>query len=168
MEVWQRMKLSFTNSSFGLILSLVNVHLYLRYRPSGYLSALKRSCGFVLTDVPVLTDLSCEPRGLTGRRALALAEQSSGTCPNRNRSIIKKRPVFSKPSGSRSARKRARTEGSARPTGRRACLRAVRRLGRSPLNREDILILPVHNKLRFAGLVAPAGSPHPIPSRTRP
>ena len=27
MEVWQRMKLSFTNSSFGLILSLVNVHL---------------------------------------------------------------------------------------------------------------------------------------------
>ncbi len=27
MEVRQRMKLSFTNSSFGLILSLVNVHL---------------------------------------------------------------------------------------------------------------------------------------------
>jgi hypothetical protein len=68
------MKLSFTNSSFGLILSLVNVHL-LKSAPGAFEKIIR----FVLTDVPVLTDLSCEPRGLTGRRALALAEQSSGT-----------------------------------------------------------------------------------------
>jgi hypothetical protein len=42
-EVQQCMKLSFTNSSFGLILSLVNVHLILRYRPSAYLSASFKS-----------------------------------------------------------------------------------------------------------------------------
>ena len=43
MEVQQCMKLSFTNSSFGLILSLVNVHLYLCYRPSAYLSTSFKS-----------------------------------------------------------------------------------------------------------------------------
>ena len=151
-EVWQRMKLSFTNSSFGLILSLINVHLL--NAPKG---ALKRSCGFVLTDVPVLADLSCEPRGLTGRRALALAEQSSGTGPKPNASI---RPVLKEkehePKGSQGQAAAARSG------------RAVRRLGpkaRSTARTDR----PVHeNKLRFAGLVATAGSPHPIPSRTRP
>lgn len=50
-EVWQHMKLSFTNSSFGLILSLVNGHLLksaLRAfeKISWFALTLERACGF--------------------------------------------------------------------------------------------------------------------------
>lgn len=51
------------------------------------------------------------------------------------------------------------------PLMRRAC---AGQLQRSVWPRAQTKRPVLPSKLRFAGLVAPAGSPHPIPSRTRP
>ena len=76
-EVRQRMKLSFTNSSFGLILSLVNVHLL--KAPKG---ALKRLDG-LRSRLSAPVALSSAGARKSARRPLGLAKpEGFGKCSN--------------------------------------------------------------------------------------